>query len=108
MFQGAVFVDAGNIWLMNKSASPLNADFQWNRFYKEFAIGAGLGARLDFDFFLIRLDMGVPIRNPIMVEGERWIWEPKNEFNQFLTHVNNSPSAFKPNLVFNLGIGFPF
>jgi len=52
--------------------------------------------------------MGVPIRNPIMVEGERWIWEPKNEFNQFLTHVNNSPSAFKPNLVFNLGIGFPF
>jgi outer membrane protein assembly factor BamA len=108
MFQGAVFVDAGNIWLMNKNSSPLNADFQLNRFYKEFAIGAGLGARLDFDFFLIRLDMGIPIRNPIMIEGERWIWEPKTEFNQFLTHVNNSPSVFKPNLVFNLGIGFPF
>ncbi len=108
MFQAAFFLDAGNIWLANKDNSRPNAEFDKNRFYKEFAIGAGAGLRLDFDFFIVRMDVGIPLRDPLKIDGEKWLWQGKDEYNEFLSNVNNKPSTFKIQPVLNLGLGFPF
>jgi outer membrane protein assembly factor BamA len=108
MFQAAFFVDAGNIWLANKDNSRPNAEFDKNRFYKEFALGTGVGLRFDFDFFIVRMDVGIPLRDPLKVDGEKWLWQGKDEYNAFLSNVNNSSSTFKLQPVLNLGLGFPF
>mgnify|MGYP000031079797 CR=1 FL=1 len=108
MIQAAFFLDAGNIWLANVDHSRPNAEFNKNRFYKEFAVGTGAGLRLDFDFFVVRMDIGIPLRDPIKAKGEKWLWQGKDEYNAFLTRVNNSPSSFKVQPVLNLGLGFPF
>ena len=92
LFEGAVFVDAGNIWLRQKDEARPLAEFEFDRFYKEIAVGAGLGLRLNFDFFIIRLDAAHPFREPSFAENDRW-----------------SFGRLKMNRVnFNLGIGYPF
>ena len=92
LFEGAVFIDAGNIWLRKDDVSRPLAQFRFDRFYKEIAVGAGLGLRLNFDFFIIRLDAALPFREPAYAEGDRW------SFNRLkLNRVN-----------YNFGIGYPF
>jgi len=92
VFEGAMFIDAGNVWLRKKDSQRELAEFQFNRFYKEIAIGAGMGLRLNFDFFIIRLDAAHPLREPAYPLEERW------SFNRLaLKNVN-----------FNFGIGYPF
>lgn len=68
-----VFADVGNIWLIKRDVNMKNAEFQFNRFYKELACAAGAGLRLDFNFFIIRLDIAFPIHDPNDPEGERWV-----------------------------------
>lgn len=68
-----IFVDAGNIWLSHKDEEMPNAEFQLNRFYKEIGFGAGVGIRLDFNFFIIRLDAALPIYDPSQAPNRRWI-----------------------------------
>ena len=52
------------------------SDFQLNRFYKEFAVGAGAGLRLDFSYFLIRLDWSYKIRDPQALQGsDTWFYD---------------------------------
>ncbi|MDP4717992.1 MAG: BamA/TamA family outer membrane protein [Flavobacteriales bacterium] len=108
MVQAAFFVDAGNIWLANVDNSRPGAEFNKSRFLKEFAVGAGAGLRLDFDFFIVRMDVGIPLRDPLKIDGEKWLWQGKDEYNAFLSNVNNTPSTFKLQPVLNLGLGFPF
>lgn len=110
MFQAALFVDAGNIWLLNADASRPGAEFNSSTFLNEIAIGSGAGIRLDFEFFLVRFDMGFQMKDPLKIPGERWFWEPKTEYNEYLAQVagTDPPPTFKVNRVFNLGIGFPF
>jgi outer membrane protein assembly factor BamA len=108
MFQAAFFVDAGNIWLANVDNSRPGAEFNKSRFLKEFAVGTGAGLRLDFDFFIVRMDVGIPLRDPLKIDGEKWLWQGKDEYNAFLSNVNNTPSTFKLQPVLNLGLGFPF
>lgn len=68
-----IFVDAGNIWLMKKEESMQNAEFRFNRFYKEIALAAGVGIRLDFNFFILRVDLALPLYDPNDVPGARWM-----------------------------------
>lgn len=68
-----VFTDVGNIWLAKKDTGMLHAEFNFNRFYKELAWAAGAGLRLDFSFFIIRLDVAFPIYDPNELAGSRWI-----------------------------------
>ncbi|WP_370592800.1 BamA/TamA family outer membrane protein [Roseivirga sp. E12] len=77
----AVFIDAGNIWRLREFETPApgevvrisqGAKFDVNDFYKELAIGAGIGVRLDFSFLVFRLDVGHKIKDPRFPEGERW------------------------------------
>lgn len=89
--KSALFVDAGNVWLEKANTSLPDGEFAINRFYREIAVGAGFGFRLDFSFFVLRTDFAVPIHNPGLPVGNRWI------------------ERFRPSdLKFNLGIGYPF
>ncbi|MCW5907059.1 MAG: BamA/TamA family outer membrane protein [Chitinophagales bacterium] len=72
--KGALFMDAGNVWTLRKDART-NGNFAFNRFWKEFALDVGAGLRLDFNFFVIRLDYGFPLRDPRKSDGDRWLFE---------------------------------
>jgi len=91
-FKGAMFVDAGNIWLRKNNPEYPDAQFKTDQFYKQIAVGGGIGARFDFSFFIIRIDAAMPLRDPRREPGQRWAL---NEIK--LTKVN-----------YNLGIGYPF
>jgi outer membrane protein assembly factor BamA len=74
---GAAFTDLGNIWQTGPRAAGDDPDayFRFDRFYDQLGLAAGLGARLDFDFFLFRVDWGVRLHDPNKPSGQRWIRE---------------------------------
>lgn len=98
-FDMAVFVDAGNAWVIGADQSRPGADFRFDRFYKEIAFGAGLGLRMDFDFLVIRLDLATKAIDPSMPEGSRWVLDNLSFRN---------PLGVKGQTVLNFGIGYPF
>ncbi len=106
----AFFVDAGNIWLLNEDTNHKGADFKAERFLSEIAIGGGFGLRIDFDYFLVRLDVGMQLKDPAKIQGERWLWQPKEEYLAYLASTGNAADKIqlRSTTVFNLGIGFPF
>lgn len=61
---GAVFLDAGNIWTIRSYEDQPGGQFRINSFYKQIAVAYGLGLRLNFDFFILRLDGGMKAVNP--------------------------------------------
>jgi outer membrane protein assembly factor BamA len=95
----AAFVDAGNVWNFYKNPEFEGADFQLNRFYKEVAIGMGLGLRLNFSFLVIRFDYGVKMYDPARDKGERWIGD-----NLSITNWRGEPGQ----ALWNIAIGYPF
>ncbi len=95
--KGALFLDAGNIWLMNENDALPGGKFSSN-WWKEIAVGTGFGLRVDIEFFVIRFDLATPLRKPFLQEGERW----GNTFDI------SSKTWRKENLIFNFAIGYPF
>jgi outer membrane protein assembly factor BamA len=94
MIEGALFMDAGNIWAINSKDNREGAVFRFGDFYNQIAVGTGFGLRFDFDYFLFRFDVGMKLRDPSLEEGRRWI-----------------PGNYKINAeTFNLSfaIGYPF
>ena len=97
--KGALFMDAGNIWLVNEDEQRPGGKFSINRFYRELAVGTGLGIRFDFDFVIIRLDLAFPLRKPYLPEGERWVFDEISP---------GSSSWRRENIILNFAIGYPF
>lgn len=64
--EGALFIDAGNIWTIRDYPTQPYGAFRFKSFYKEFAAAYGAGIRLDFNYFLIRVDLGMKAHNPAM------------------------------------------
>jgi outer membrane protein assembly factor BamA len=71
----AAFIDAGNIWTLADEGQA-GGQFQWNQFYKQIALGYGIGLRLNFDFFVVRLDWGLKAYDPSAAPGEQWRFTP--------------------------------
>ena len=94
LMEGAFFLDAGNIWAINSKDNREGAVFKVNEFYKQIAVGTGLGLRFDFTFFLFRLDLGLKMRDPSQEAGKRFI------------PGNYSITSDQLNLSF--AIGYPF
>lgn len=91
-FQGALFVDIGNIWnVLDRFENEKDATFEGFEDLRELAIGSGLGIRYDFDFFVLRLDTGFKTFNPARDIERPW-------FGGFTLDQ----------AVFNVGINYPF
>ena len=72
-FNGAAFIDAGNIWTLRNYADQPGGQFKVGEFYKQIAVAYGLGVRLNFDYFILRFDMGMKAINPAYEnEHEHW------------------------------------
>ncbi len=99
---GAIFVDAGNIWLLHDDLDPAarkEGSLFTNHFLKDLLVGTGAGLRFDLSFVLLRFDLAFPLRKPWLPEGQRWV------FNDLRF---GSPGWRKENLVFHVAIGYPF
>lgn len=112
LIKGAVFVDAGNIWTIFDDVNRKGGQISKN-WYKEIAVAAGFGLRVDLDFFIVRVDLGIPIMNPALPEGARWIFQSRQPYydegkaafgDPYYKKV--MPLPFIPQLHF--GIGYPF
>jgi len=94
ILEGAVFIDAGNIWSIKRDPTREGADFRFNKFYKDIAVGTGTGFRFDFKFVVARVDIGMKLRDPLLTGTSPWI---------FL----NGPYHLE-HFTIVLGIGYPF
>ena len=89
---GALFLDAGNIWLMEKDENRPDAEFRFDTFWRQLATGTGLGLRYDLDFFVLRLDLGIGIHVPYDTGKSGYYNIPK----------------FSDGLGLHFAIGYPF
>ncbi|UOR04587.1 BamA/TamA family outer membrane protein [Hymenobacter aerilatus] len=119
--KGAVFVDAGNVWLVNADPSRptydsngnldgQNGQFQFNSFLKQMAVGAGVGLRVDVQFFVIRLDAAYPLRYPysnvdIKLDPNDPNIDPNDPDSAF--RYRRQEPGFKAARL-NIAIGYPF
>jgi len=94
---GAVFADAGNIWNFRRDPNFVNAEFQFDRFYKEIALNSGVGLRFDLRYVVFRTDWGIALHDPSKLEGNKWV------IKDFFTN-----RWIFDNTAINFAIGFPF
>ncbi len=98
ILEGAFFIDMGNIWMYNKDTLKPGAQFS-KTFLNELAVGTGVGLRINLTILLLRIDLGMPLREPNLPSGQRWV----------LNQINFGDKHWRRNnLVLNLGIGYPF
>lgn len=95
----AAFVDAGNIWTIFDYETQPYGQFHWNEFYKQIAVAYGVGLRLDFSMFVLRVDYGVKLYDPSRLYGEL-------AGTQWRT-VGNGLS-WKNDMALHFAIGYPF
>ena len=96
---GAVFADAGNIWLMKNDPERPGSKFNFGRAFNEMAVGAGVGLRIDANIIVVRADIAMPLRKPYEPDGNRWV----------INEINFGDREWRrQNLILNLGIGYPF
>jgi outer membrane protein insertion porin family len=88
VFNWAFFADAGNVWTLRYDSSRVGSQFNSN-WLNQLGVGVGTGLRLDISILLIRLDLGVPVREPWITSGSKWVFDTKNT-------------------VLNFAIGYPF
>jgi len=93
---GAIFVDAGNVWNMSQGNTDPNTQFKFSNFYNQIAVGTGFGLRWDFDFFLLRLDLATKVINPANPINQKWVL-PQTSFEGGQNPIE-----------YNIGIGYPF
>lgn len=105
--EGAFFADAGNIWFIDEDPNKPGSGFN-RRFLSELAIGTGVGARFNFDFFIVRFDLGMQTKDPSLPRGERWLFQPKDEYIATTSELVGAPVTYKTQFNFNIGIGYPF
>ena len=89
---GALFLDAGNVWLMRKDEGRPNGEFSLKNLPRQIALGTGAGIRYDMDFLVFRLDLGIGLHNPYTTEKSGYYNIPK----------------FKDGLALHFAIGYPF
>lgn len=92
--KGALFADVGNIWNLYSNKSFEGGQFKFNKFYKQLALGAGYGLRIDFTFFVIRFDLAFKLYDPSIESDNKWVYSQGNYYYK------------RP--ILNFGIGYPF
>lgn len=95
ILNGALFLDAGNIWTFNDDPAQPGAQFNFNSLVNDLAIGTGAGLRFDLNFVILRADMGIKLRDPWIGDGSKWI-------------LMNRPYNFSNDFTGVIAIGYPF
>ncbi|GAB3516663.1 BamA/TamA family outer membrane protein [Emticicia fontis] len=102
IFNLALFVDAGNVWITkyDPNTSFYSKEAQFGKdFYKQIAMGGGVGLRLDFNYIKLRFDLATPFRKPWLPEGERWVFKD----------ISLSKKAWRQeNLILSIAVDYPF
>ena len=93
-FQGALFIDAGNVWTIKPYADQPNGYFKLKSIYDEMAVSYGIGLRLNFDYFILRLDMGMKAINPA--------------YNNSKEHFPIAHTVFSRDYALHFAVGLPF
>ena len=93
-FNGALFIDAGNIWTLRNYEEQQGGQFSFKEFYKQIAVAYGIGLRLNFDYFVLRFDMGMKAINPA--------YETKKD------HYAIFHPDFSRDFTFHFAVGLPF
>ena len=91
VMEGALFLDAGNIWTIRNYENQTGGQFKLDSFMKQIAIAYGAGLRFDFSFFIFRFDAGVKLYDPSKSRLEQWRVKPKYD-----------------DWAFHVAIGYPF
>ena len=89
---GAVFLDAGNVWLLREVPARPDAQFTFNHFFDSIALGTGAGIRYDLDFLVLRLDLGIALHVPYDTGKKGYYNIPR----------------FKDGMGLHFAIGYPF
>jgi len=92
IMEGALFLDAGNIWTIKDYETQKGGTFKFDTFMKQIAMAYGVGLRWDFSFFIFRTDLGVKLFDPVRPRMEQWRVNP----------------SFKDDFAFHIAIGYPF
>jgi outer membrane protein assembly factor BamA len=91
---GALFLDGGNIWTLRDYKDQPGGQFSFRRFYKELAVAYGLGLRLNFDYFVLRFDMGMKAVDPAYPDGKE--------------HYPIAHPDLSRDFAFHFAVGLPF
>ena len=91
---GALFIDAGNIWTLRDYKDQPGGQFKWSTCWEQIAVAYGLGLRLNFNYFILRFDGGMKAINPAFDDSEH---------HYPLIHPN-----FKRDFTFHFAVGLPF
>ncbi len=91
---GAAFIDAGNIWTIRAYEEQPGGQFRFDEFYKQIAVAYGIGIRFNFDFFILRFDMGMKAINPAY---------ESNKEHYAIFHPD-----FSRDFAFHFAVGLPF
>lgn len=116
LLKGALFIDAGNVWNLrnSKTSGTDSAQFQFKNFWRDLGINAGAGFRLDFNYFVIRLDLGFRFKRPEMAYVKNGWKIPSLSFNDvfqklFAKGENDEYRKWRyENFNFTIGINYPF
>lgn len=92
VLEGAAFVDAGNIWTIHNYETQPGGMFHFDTFWKQIAAAYGVGLRMDFSYFLIRLDLGLKAHNPARGQEQWPIIHPR----------------WRRDATFHFSVGYPF
>lgn len=99
ILKGALFADAGNIWLLRSDSTRPGGQFRLGNAFNQLAVDMGVGFRFDLSFFVLRFDVAFPLRKPWLPKGQRWV----------LDQIDFGDKTWrKNNLVLNIAIGYPF
>ena len=121
VLKGALFIDAGNVWNFKNTRPGGGTDslqFNFSRMYQQLGVTAGTGFRFDFNFFLLRFDLGFRFKRPDISENNGW-QIPNITFNNLLKkgkeiQLASGQTAFTnriwryENFNFTIGLSYPF
>lgn len=107
---GAVFLDAGNVWNISSGNPQPETYFDFKNLGNQLGVGTGMGFRYDLQYFVFRFDIGLKLRDPQFAPADQWVIQKLfSGGDQFKADYNakNSPDNYHF-FQYNFGIGLPF
>ena len=86
VLEGALFADAGNIWTLRDYSDQPGGRFELGNFYKTMAGSIGMGLRFNFNYFLLRVDCGMKVYDPSLIQSDPWRIRQIDQWNDFAMH----------------------